>query len=186
VATLVAGTSRRDPSCPVWRERALRRIERERPALVLVGMSMRYTVLDGDRRLARGDSTRALGAAYAPALVRLRAAARRVAVLTDVPRPPRDIPSCVSGAMRHLRRCAFARGPALANAFVIRDAAARVPGIETVDATDRFCLTDLCPAVVGDVLVYRNSGHVTASYMTTLGPWLARRLDRTTHRAKEG
>jgi peptidoglycan/LPS O-acetylase OafA/YrhL len=180
VTILFPGTPRQDPSCDVWRESALRRIERERPALVLVGMSMRYTVLDGDRRLPRGDSTRALGAAYAPALARLRAAAARVAVLTDVPRPPRDIPSCVSGAMRHLRRCAFARGPALANAFAIRDAAARVPGIETIDASDRFCLPDLCPAVVGDVLVYRNSGHITASYMKTLGPWLARRLDRTT------
>jgi hypothetical protein len=82
--------------------------------------------------------------------------------------------------MRHLRRCAFARGPALANAFAIRDAAARVRGIETIDATDRFCLPDLCPAVVGDVLVYRNSGHITASYMKTLRPWLERRLGRTT------
>ena len=128
VQILLAGTARQDPSCDVWRESALRRIERERPALVLVGMSMRYTVLDGERRLGRGESTRALGAGYAPALARLRAAAGRVAVLTDVPRPPTDIPSCVSGAMRHLRRCAFARGPALANAFAIRDAAARVPG----------------------------------------------------------
>jgi hypothetical protein len=51
--------------------------------------------------------------------------------------------------------------------------------IETVDATDRFCLPDLCPAVVGEVLVYRNSGHVTASYMKTLAPWLERRLRRT-------
>jgi peptidoglycan/LPS O-acetylase OafA/YrhL len=180
VRILFPGSPRQDPSCDVWRESALKRIERERPALVVVGMSMRYTVLDGERRLARGESTRALGAGYAPALARLRAAAGRVAVLTDVPRPPEDIPSCVSGAMRQLRRCAFARGPALANAFAIRDAAARVPGIETVDATDHFCLPDLCPAVVGDVLVYRNSGHITASYMKTLGPWLERRLHHTT------
>jgi peptidoglycan/LPS O-acetylase OafA/YrhL len=178
VAVLYPPTPRRDRSCDGWRESALRRIERGRPALVLAGSSMRYTVLDGDRTLGRGDSTRALGAGYAPTLTRLRAAAARVAVLTDVPRPPGDIPSCVSGAMRRLRRCAFARGPAEKNAFAIPDAAARVPGIETVDATDRFCLPDLCPAVVGDVLVYRNSGHVTASYMKTLAPWLARRLRR--------
>ena len=42
--------------------------------------------------------------------------------------------------------------------------------------TNRFCLPDLCAAVVGDVLVYRNSGRITASYMKTLGPWLERRL----------
>ena len=33
---------------------------------------------------------------------------------------------------------------------------------------------DLCPAVIGDVLVYRNSGHITASFMATMRPWLER------------
>ena len=129
VRILFPGSPRQDPSCDVWRESALQRIERERPALVVVG----------DRRCATRCSTAIAGspAARAPARsappTRRRSRgsaplAGRVAVLTDVPRPPKDIPSCVSGAMRHLRRCAFARGPALANAFAIRDAAARVPG----------------------------------------------------------
>ncbi|HET8953621.1 MAG TPA: hypothetical protein VFN44_24070 [Solirubrobacteraceae bacterium] len=41
-----------------------------------------------------------------------------------------------------------------------------------------LCLEDLCPAVIGGVLVYRNSGHLTASFAATLGPWLGRRLPR--------
>ena len=32
--------------------------------------------------------------------------------------------------------------------------------------------------MIGDVLVYRNSGHVTASFIETLAPWLATRLPR--------
>ena len=35
---------------------------------------------------------------------------------------------------------------------------------------------ELCPAVIGDVLVYRNSGHLTATYARSLTPWLSRRL----------
>ena len=57
-------------------------------------------------------------------------------------------------------------------------AAARVDGVRVIDATDQFCLADVCPRVIGDVLVYRNSGHVTASFAATLGPWLGRRLAR--------
>ena len=163
--------------CDVWREYALRRIERvERPALVVVGASARYTLVEGGRRLDAGASTRALAAAYGPALRRLRRAAPHVAVLTDPPRPPLDIPGCVSGAMKDLRRCAFARDRAVAAAAPIDAAVRRVKGVRSIDPTSRYCLPDLCPAVIGDVLVYRNSGHVTASFVATLAPWLARRL----------
>jgi hypothetical protein len=47
-----------------------------------------------------------------------------------------------------------------------------------LDPTDLLCLADVCPSVIGDVLVYRNSGHLTASFAATLGPWLERRLPR--------
>jgi hypothetical protein len=76
--------------------------------------------------------------------------------------------------MRHLQRCAFPRAAAVERAFAIRDAARRVPGVGVLDATSQFCLPAVCPAVIGDVLVYRNSGHLTASYVNTMAPWLAR------------
>ena len=141
---------------------------------MVVGSSVNYTVLDGGRKLSRARSTAALGAGYAPTLRRLQAAGARVSVIADPPRPPWNIPSCVSGAMKKLTRCAFDRGPAVARAASIGAAADRVPGVRLLDATDRFCLARTCPAVIGDVLVYRNSGHLTASFVATLRPWLER------------
>ena len=107
--------SRREyTQCDAWREYALRRIERtERPALVIAAASAHYTVVERGRRLGDGASLRALAAGYAPTLRRLRASVPHVAVLTDAPRPPSDIPECVSNAMRHLRRCAFSRRAAV-------------------------------------------------------------------------
>ena len=32
------------------------------------------------------------------------------------------------------------------------------------------------PFVIGNALVYRNTAHITATYMRTLVPWLGRRL----------
>ena len=52
-----------------------------------------------------------------------------------------------------------------------------------LDPTDLLCLEDLCPSVIGDVLVYRNSGHLTASFAATMGPWLGRRLPQTARAA---
>ena len=138
-------------------------------------MPVADTVLDGARQLGKDASTRAFGAGYEWTLERLRAVAGRVAVLTDAPRPPQNIPSCVSAALHNLRRCAFVGGPAVARAFAIRDAVKRLRGVATIDATSQFCLATLCPAVIGDVLVYRNSGHITASFIATMRPWLERR-----------
>jgi len=46
-----------------------------------------------------------------------------------------------------------------------------------VDETFRpDCAGQRCPAVIGDILVYRNSGHITATYTATMTPWLARRI----------
>ena len=146
VRVLLADDAAQNPSCATWREHTLRRIERRAPG---AGRRRLVGELHGPRRRAqarpRREHARAR-AGYAPTLARLRAAAGRVAVLTDAPRPPQNIPSCVSGAMRRLRRCAFARGPAVARA--VRDPRCRraaCAGVATIDATSQFCLAGPVP-----------------------------------------
>jgi peptidoglycan/LPS O-acetylase OafA/YrhL len=164
------------PECDTWREGALARIARERPALVVVSSSVAYRVVQGGRVLDGDASLAALAAAYPRTLSRLASTVPRVAVLTDAPRPPIDVPDCVAESMRALRRCAFPRNAAAARAGVLAAAARRAPGAEVIDTASRFCLRRLCPAVIGDVLVYRQTGHITATYMRTLAPWLEEKL----------
>ena len=170
---------RRYPECDAWREYALRRIEREeRPALVLATGSAHHQVLDGGRRLGTEAGVRALADGWQPVLRRLQAAAGEVVVTADPPRVTFDVPACVSEHPRALRRCAFARGPAVARARAVAGAARAVPGVRVLDPVGLLCLRELCPSVIGGVLVYRNSGHLTASFAATLGPWLGRTLPR--------
>jgi peptidoglycan/LPS O-acetylase OafA/YrhL len=178
VAVVSPLSRRRYPECDAWRGYALRRIREERPALVLAAGSAHHQVFDGSRRLAGDAAVRALAAGWRPALRDLRAAASSVVVTTDPPRAPIDVPGCVSDHLRELRRCAFARGPATERARAVAEAARAVSGVTVLDPTDMLCLPDLCPSVIGEVLVYRNSGHLTASFVATLGPWLGRRLPR--------
>ena len=170
------------PECDAWREHALRRIEREeRPAMIVVTGSARYTVLARGRELDRAASTRALAAGYVRTLGRLQRTGARIVLLRDTPRPPFDIPDCVSGALDDLPRCAFPRAAALATAAAVEADARRVRGVRLIDPVSRFCGPRRCPAVIGDVLVYRNSGHVTATYIKTMTPWLEPRLPRVRH-----
>ena len=170
---------RRYPECDAWREHALRRIEREeRPALVLATGSAHHQVLDGARRLGTGAGVRALADGWGVVLHRLRAAAGEVVVTVDPPRVTFDVPACVSEHPRALRRCAFDRGRASERALTVAGTARAVPGVRVLDPAELLCLEDLCPSVIGDVLVYRNSGHLTASFAATMGPWLGRGLPR--------
>jgi hypothetical protein len=45
-----------------------------------------------------------------------------------------------------------------------------------VDMTDWYCTATVCPAVIGGVLTHRDPTHLTATFATTLAPFLGDRL----------
>lgn len=50
-----------------------------------------------------------------------------------------------------------------------------MPGVEVLDMSAYFCRQGICPAVIGNVLVYRDN-HMTNTFAKTLAPALARQL----------
>ena len=56
-------------------------------------------------------------------------------------------------------------------------AAARAGGrVRLIDLTRHFCSTSRCFPVVGGAYVYKDANHMNATFATTLGPFLLRRL----------
>jgi peptidoglycan/LPS O-acetylase OafA/YrhL len=102
----------------------------------------------------------------------LRAARRKVVVLLDNPSPPSDVMDCVALHHDELSECAFARaeGDAMSAAPVQREALRGARGVGVVDVGDWICPGTVCPAVIGNVLVYRQGSHLTATYVRTLTP----------------
>ena len=45
-----------------------------------------------------------------------------------------------------------------------------------VDMNDGLCTASECPIVVGNVVVWRDTHHLTATYARMLAPYLAERL----------
>jgi peptidoglycan/LPS O-acetylase OafA/YrhL len=164
--------------CDTWRARTLRRIAREKPSLIVVDSVSRYEVMDGDSRSApySQESVRGLTDGTARTLRRLRATGAPVVIMGGTPTAPTNVPACVSDALHDLETCAFAKAGSVEGPPVNADAAARVGDVTVVDALPVLCPGDTCPAVIGDVLVYRDNNHITATYSRTLGPWLSRQL----------
>ncbi|MEQ9337803.1 MAG: acyltransferase family protein [Miltoncostaeaceae bacterium] len=169
---------RRYTECERWRRHTLVRIARERPSLVIVGNSDLHLTMQDGERLDREPAARALQAGLVRTLRTLRRTRAQVAVIRGNPRSGKDVRGCVSSSLRNLERCAFSKSRGYQHRQVNVRAARAVRGARLIDPSGVLCPGRLCPAVIGNVLVYRNSDHITATYIDTLTPWFAKRLPR--------
>ncbi len=163
--------------CEEWRERTLERIEKaEGRRTVLVTSNNDYSPLDDDGDPLQGKQRRrALQAGYVETLNRLQDAGIQAGVIKDQPSATVDIPSCVSKELHSLDACAFRR-PHSKEDEIDRRAAEEAPGVRLIDVTDKICPRGLCRAVIGNALVYRDRGHLSATFAATLAPSLEQRL----------
>ncbi|WP_281166632.1 SGNH hydrolase domain-containing protein, partial [Ruania albidiflava] len=102
-----------------------------------------------------------------------------VVTILDTPSPgDLSVYECVADNLDNLQACTFDRkeGIAASQAPQQRAAAEEVPDVELVDMTDQICPEETCVPVIGNVLVYRQTSHVTDTYVRTLTPDLADRL----------
>jgi peptidoglycan/LPS O-acetylase OafA/YrhL len=177
ISVYSTGLRREYRECEEWRERTLGRIvQDEDPSLVVTSMLNRYRAREGGKVLPDKASNEAMVDGYAATLKTLRSAGAPVAVIEDVPRPDKDVPECVSQSLDRLQDCAFPRDKALEGPRINVLAAEEVEGASLIDPTPMVCPGETCPAVIGDVLVYRNGAHLTRTYVNSLTPWLGEQL----------
>jgi hypothetical protein len=151
-------------------------VHHENPSLIVTSSLPTYRPREDGKRLPRDASGEAMVEGYASTLRKLRSTGTAVALIEDVPHPNKNVPECVSRSLDHLQRCASPRSEALDYPKVNTRVAEEVEGVSLIDPTPVLCLEKTCPAVIGDVLVYRNGAHLTATYVRTLTPWLGNQL----------
>ncbi|MBO0609044.1 acyltransferase family protein [Myceligenerans salitolerans] len=89
-----------------------------------------------------------------------------------------EVYKCVAENPDKLSACSFDRAAGLegSGARAQKAAADRVPAVKVVRVADLFCDETRCPAVIGNVLVYRQGSHVTNTYALSAVPVLRERL----------
>jgi len=118
---------------------------------------------------------------YAKAWEPIVAAGSRVIVVVDNPVNSQEALDCLSRANIGLGRdadCGTPTAVALADPDTQIEAAQLVPGTKVIDFTPYYCLAEKCPSVIGDVVVYRDTGHATATFAKTLAGQLERELSK--------
>jgi hypothetical protein len=157
----------------------LRRIEAGAgSALVVMSGDTAYTPYDsGGDELSGSRAAAAMEAGYVKTLTRIHRAGLRAVVIQDTPASASDVPGCVSEDLQHLQSCAFPRVHNRDKEFDVR-AARTAPGAHLIDINREICPNDLCRAVIGNALVYRDKSHLSATFARTLAPGIARGLKR--------
>jgi hypothetical protein len=51
-----------------------------------------------------------------------------------------------------------------------------VDGLHQMDMSDFICADGICPAVVGNVYVYKDDNHLTKTYVQSMVPMFEKRL----------
>jgi len=160
--------------CAQWRRQAWRYIASLRPAVVVMASNG-----DGGRILGKvGDQDRAWAAAWERSVRKVEVSGAQVVVLEDTPWPHVIVPDCVAAKSSDVRLCARSRSTAVLQRARRALAAAAIAstGAVLVDPTSWFCGRDTCPVIIGNVLVYRDASHITATYARAIEPVLAESL----------
>lgn len=91
-----------------------------------------------------------------------------VVAIANTPVFPTSVPDCISTPGKTVDDCSLDRNTALSKFDHIHAAGQLYPQAIIADMNDYICEVDSCPAVVGNVLVYRDAHHLTATYASTL------------------
>lgn len=155
--------------CDDWRDAVIDRINAESPDLVVIS---NYGDLVLEEEGDRGTIWRE---ALEETIDRIDAP---VVVIGDTPSVGETPALCLSQNLNNAQKCAVDREFALSS--VTRESersAAAAAGADFIDLTDYICNDKTCDPIFGNVLVYRDDNHMTATFSELLSPVLAEKLE---------
>jgi peptidoglycan/LPS O-acetylase OafA/YrhL len=153
--------------CDSWRRSAIARIVALKPSLVVVSSTFVY-------RLA--DPSATWRSAWARTFTELSVAGAPIAVLSDTPTMNVRVPVCLSQHPTRGSTCNRPVGASLnePQRQALLGFGSAVP-VTVVDPIPWLC-SSVCPVVLGNLLVYRDSTHLTTAMSAALAPLLAESL----------
>ena len=160
--------------CAAFNEATIARLARIKPDLTLVSMS-RLAIRPVR---AEDDTVDAKAASVARMVGRLSGP---VALIVDTPYAGRDVPACLSAHQSDVDACAIQKATAFTEHLSgVERAAAAASGAKLINMTSRICIEDPCPVVVNGMIVFRDIGHLTATFSRSLAPALGAAIRRIT------
>jgi peptidoglycan/LPS O-acetylase OafA/YrhL len=177
-------------SCREWTDNVLAVLTDSPPDFVITSQGRKAARPDGATGAVE-SSADAMANGLRDTWNRLSTLGIQVIVLADTPHSGMNVYECVAENPDQLTRCTYDRAEGVAKSSTptlqeaveaSRTAQEQIGDSESrglvamIDLTSAICPTERCAPVIGDVLVYRQGSHITATYITTLAPRLGEAL----------
>lgn len=158
-------------SCATFNKATMTDVLAMKPDLVLT-TSTRTNVLWGEPEK--------LDSAWVDAVQTLNSAGIEVVAVRDTPRIPQNVPDCLEDSSSEESGCGANRVDLFSEVDPTEAVAESLPNTKFLDFTDYLCDDTICPAVIGNVIVYKDDNHITRTYMETLTPTFEREFKAAT------
>ena len=162
----------KDPNgtdCAVWRKRVIGLIGEMQPDLVIMS-SYRYKQVGA---AAGRDPDQVWKEGIDLTVSKVRPLTGHLLLLGDSATPKDDVPSCLAGNLSNVANCMDSRSGAVrpGRLGVEREVAAKY-NADFIPTSDWMCTESACPVIVGNVLMYRDNSHITATASEFLSPYI--------------
>ncbi|BBZ75807.1 acyltransferase [Mycolicibacterium anyangense] len=171
---LVMGDNRPYPKCHTWNDRVMDKLIKDHPDFVFTTSTRPWNIKPGD----------VMPATYIGIWQTLSDNNIPILAMRDTPWMVRNgqpfFPSDCLAKGGDAVSCGIKRSEVLSDRNQTLDFLGQFPLMHVLDLSDAVCRPDWCRAVEGNVLLYHDSHHLSATYMRTLVPELGRQLGAAT------
>ena len=150
--------------CTVWHHSILKRLKREHPQLIILSSNIPY--------FSKGLTRKQILTGLARMIDEVRPLADYILVLGDVPHMQfQIIAECLSEHMQDATACTTPRAQAVDTKMEqSMRRIAQTHGATYVSTSNWICPGKTCPVIVGNLLTYREGGHIEPAFARLLAP----------------
>jgi peptidoglycan/LPS O-acetylase OafA/YrhL len=167
---LIMGSNAKYPECHDWVQQAMAKLIADRPDYVFTTSTRPWNIKPGD----------VMPASYVGIWQRLSDNNIPVLAMRDTPwllndGDPFEPADCLADGGSAVS-CGMKRAEALSEHNPTLDFVAQFPLLKPLDMSDALCRAEICRAVEGNVLIYHDSHHLSATYVRTMTGELGRQI----------
>ncbi len=159
-----------DPECIAWRAKVVEQLALAKPTMVVMS-SAPYDPGGSDVGL---DSDEVWRRGLTATLDQVRPNTEKLLIIGDTPLPIHQIPNCLSKQPRNVRGCLAPRMDSVDVSRVqLERQVAGEHDASFVSVSDWLCGTSECPVIIGNMILYRDNNHISATASRYFAPFLA-------------
>jgi hypothetical protein len=171
---LVMGDNRPYPGCRVWNDRVMPKLIADHPDFVFTTSTRPWNIKPGD----------VMPSNYIGIWQTLSDNNIPILAMRDTPWMVRNgqpyFPADCLANGGDANSCGIKRSDVLSEHNQTLDFVAQFPLLKPLDMSDAVCRKDICRAVEGNVLLYRDAHHISTTYMRTMTAELGRQIGLAT------